>query len=369
MRISAAKQLLKQVFTYNLEQAEKGAGENTYIVPFFVGDPGVGKTAIPRQVAREMTEQLAVRDKDGNILADQSIAVNYYQAIIAQYDAGELAGLPMMDAKNENMIRLRPNYLPPVLAADGSAEIGIFNLDELPQAFLANQNIASQMVNEYRVGEHRISPAITICCTGNKPENKAGTTAMPTHLRDRLMFIEIEANLDDFLNYAAERRISPFIRAFLRENPKFLSQFDAGSNANPTPRSWEKVSAIVSMDLDPHIRREAIKGQIGEAATTTFDAYFKVQEKMPKIADILKDPEKVPVFGNKNADILYLLIANLADIADDKNVGQIIKYVNRIEAQEFSVACLIDMVRRDPKLNQHPAVTKWKLGRGLELMA
>lgn len=357
MKISAAKSLLSAIFQYNLDQAASGAGEHTYLVPFFIGDPGVGKTAIPRQVAREMSASLGVD-------------IGYYQAIIAQYDAGEMAGLPMMDKEHENMIRLRPNYLPPLNAADdvSSYNIGIFNLDELPQAFLANQNIASQMVNEWRVGEHQISPAITICCTGNKPENKAGTTTMPTHLRDRLMFIEIEADTDDWLDYAAQRSISPLIRSYIRQNPGKLMKFDVGTNANPTPRSWEKCNAILKMQLRTDIRKAALGGQVGDGAATEFEAYLRIEDRLPKLEDILADPEKAPVFTNKDADILYLLTANLADIADKKNIGKILKYINRIPAQEFSLFFITDLTKRDPSMRDTNEIIDWKMNKGKDLM-
>lgn len=390
MRISEAQTLLASIMKYNIEQMEAGRSHNTYLVPMIEGDPGLGKTAIPRTVAR-------------------NYEVPYFQTILAQFDAGELAGLPFKatvnvecdeifasekDAKafaaehrkvnpnvtahthehdgktvmsfrlnydEERMVRLRPNYLP-------DASIGIWNLDELPQAFLANQNIASQIVNEYRVGEHRFSPGITVCCTGNKAENKAGTTTMPTHLRDRLIFITLEANLDDWLNYAAHYDLDPRIRAFLRQNPVLLHKFEPGTKANPTPRSWEKVSGILSMNLPTGIRREALNGQIGEGAATTFEQWLRVEDKMPKLETILKDPMNAPVFGNKNADVLYLLLANLASIADESNIENILKYIERLPNQEFTSYWAKDTFSRNPKLFNNKYVSRWKFNTAVSLL-
>src|SRR5688572_3768763 len=109
MKISEAKTLLKAIVNHNIDmalQAERGKKvHDQFIVPFFIGDPGVGKTAIPRQVAEDLE-------------------VMYRQTIVAQYDAGEMAGLPFkhdvpieFDEKGNvletepQMIRLRPTYL------------------------------------------------------------------------------------------------------------------------------------------------------------------------------------------------------------------------------------------------------------------
>lgn len=391
MKISEAQTYLASVVKYNLEQMERGRGHSTFIVPMFIGDPGVGKTAITRQVARNYD-------------------LPYFQTIIAQYDAGEMAGLPFKATVNvqceelfktekdamafaaehrkvnpnaqashhkgedgkdtveftlnydeDRMVRLRPNYLP-------DAGIGIWNLDELPQAFLANQNIVSQIVNEYRVGEHTISSGITICATGNKPENKAGTTTMPSHLKDRLNFIPLEANLDEWLQYAAHHNLDARVRAFLRQNPVALHKFEPGAQANPTPRSWEKVSAILSMNLPRNIRREALNGQIGDGAANTFEGWLRVEDKMPKIEDILKDPMNAPVFGNKEADVLYLLLANLASIADDKNIEAILKYITRLPNQEFTSYWAKDTFSRNPKLFDNKHVSKWKFETAVSLL-
>lgn len=366
MRISEAKELLAQIVAFNLMEynamVEKGliySSTATYIVPMFVGDPGLGKTAIPRQIAAELE-------------------LPFFQTIVAQYDAGEMAGFPMrgerkfpitQDGKKvgektvERMVRLRPSYLPDI--DDPEQQVGIYNLDELPQAFLANQNICSQLVNEWRIGEHQISRGITICATGNKPDNKAGTTVMPNHLKDRLMMIEIEHNLDDWLAFAAARGIDPRVRTFVRQNPKLLHQFDpkaAGVEGWPTPRSWEKTSTILALNLPKHIRMQSVSAQIGSGAAKTFEQWLRVEDRMPKIEDIIAHPETAPTFENKDADVLYLLLSNLAEIANEKNIDAILKYVTRIQAKEFMFMWYKEaLLRHENMMKNNKVVNHWKI--------
>lgn len=341
MKISDVKTLLTSIAAYNIDQAAAGKGTNTFIVPFLRSQPGVGKTALTRQVASDL-------------------GFSYYQAIVAQYDPGELGGLPFVAEDRNSMTRLRPNYLPPE-AMDGGA---IFNLDELPQAFLASQNICSQMVNEWRVGEHEISPLVTIVATGNKAEHKAGTTAMPSHLKDRLMFIDVDVDLNDFLTYAAGAGIDPRVRVYIKQNPGSLSKFDPAADSCPSPRSWEKVSAILSLkelngsSLTKHIRSNAIKGQVGEGAGIHFEQWLRAEEKMVPLEEILAKPMEAKVFDNKEADLLYLHLAMLADCITPLNAEPITKYVMRTVNKEFIAYWLGEVVARDKELMKTPEGAK-----------
>lgn len=364
MKITKAAELLTSIFAHNLDCMERGSSHNEYLVPIFIGDPGTGKTATPKMVAK-------------------AAGVPYFETIVAQYDAGEMAGLPFVGEKeikiteilggreqiryekHSRMIRLRPDYLPDIF--DPEQRIGIWNLDELPQAYLANQNICSQIVNEWRIGKHEVSRGITICATGNKPENKAGTTTMPMHLRDRLMFINLDVDHEDWLRWASAVGIDHRIRTFIRNNPGSLHEFKVGANANPTPRSWDKCSAVMKMGLAADIRTEALSGQIGEGMATTFEAWIEVEDEMPKPHDVIDNPMTAPVFGNEKANVCYLLLAALADLAKPKNIEAMLKYIERLPNQEFASVWAADTFNRDPSLLDIKAVTRWKMTAGARL--
>lgn len=355
MKPSDAIIAIKEIVRYNLTQYEKGAKSDTFLIPFLVGDPGIGKTAIPKQVAAQ-------------IRVESGIDTFFYSDIIvAQYDAGELGGLVMFNDDKTRMVKLRPEYLPDIDNPD--EHFGIFNFDELPQAFTSQQNIVSQMVNEYRVGQHRISYGVTLMATGNKPENKAGTNTIPTHLRDRLMFLNVEADHEDFLTWAAGHGIDPRVRAYIRNNPAKLAAFDAKMNANPSPRSWAKVSGILSMEVPAGIRRDEIAGTIGEGYGKEFETWIRVEDKMPKLADVLNKPNDVPVFGPKESDVLFMLLTSLADVATMENLDAIMTYVTRLPNTEFASFFIKDMITRDSTLINHKKVREWAMNDGMRSLA
>jgi hypothetical protein len=351
MKISECKELLTEIFHYNIRQWEKGLSDNTYLVPCFLGDPGVGKTAIPRQVARELD-------------------ISHYCTIVAQYDAGEMGGLPypqeieyeMEDGSTlmeKRMARLRPSYMPDHMTAAG--QVAIWNLDELPQAVLANQNIVSQLVNEYRIGEHIVNPGVTMCATGNKPENKAGTTPMPSHLKDRLTFLTVETDYEEWLAHSAQVGMNPDIRGFIRKNPSCLHQFKVGVNSFPSPRSWEKVSNILTLQVRPHVQLETIGGQIGDDMAGTFIAYLRIKDRYPDPAEVCRDPMNAPVFGSPDADVLYMLISNLVEIATPKNLDGMTTYLGRLPNKEFCALWFKDLLLRHPEYDKNQHVTKFAM--------
>ena len=368
MKITTAIDYTKKLFRYNLEQlhADLKAGRtrhSDFTIPFFMGDPGLGKTAVPRQAAYEMD-------------------IPYGQSIVAQQDAGILAGLsyikrfPLTNEETGQYIRdpetneimydekldqARPNWLPEFKA-------GIFNLDELAQANMAQQNIMSQFVNEQRVGDFAISQGVTIVATGNKPENKAGTTPMPAHLKDRLTPIEIEADHDDWLDYAAQRQLDHRIRAFLKENSQFLHKFDPTANASPTPRSWEKASTHIQIDVDRTTRLELLSGQVGTDAANTFEQWLRVESRLPKIEDILSDPKNAKVFDQpRDVSLNYLLLTMLADRTTAKTIDAIITYIRRIPRAELMAYWSRDAANRDPSIRKLPSYKKWMMTDGAKL--
>ena len=88
-----------------------------------------------------------------------------------------------------------------------------------------------------------------IVAASNKDSNRAGNR-MPTHLRDRFMTVEVEADVDDFVAYANTKGIDPMITGFVRA-AELLSKFERDALACPSPRGWDKVNTILSWGLDP----------------------------------------------------------------------------------------------------------------------
>jgi len=338
MKLSQAQTIVEQAINHAMSL--KNGRDAQYLVPYLVSGAGIGKTTTVKDIAHK-------RGIECRILS------------LAQYDAGELAGWVVPSEDGETMDRKRPDWMP----KDGE---GILFLDELPQAPVSNQNIAAQITNERRVGAHHLPEGWVIVAAGNRMSDRAGTSNMPTHLRDRLMFLEIEADLEDTIAYYYSVGIDERVCAFLRFRPEWLHKFDRDANACPSPRSWERVSSILSWDLDPVCRQEAISGQVGRAATADFSGFMKLYDAVPDMNALIANPMGANI--PSDPAIMYAVCAALASRINKSNAGNIVQYLERLPQQEFSAFVIKDALNRDQSIKQLDPIRKWVMTSGKSLV-
>jgi hypothetical protein len=338
MKLSQAQSIVEAAIDFAFK-LKKGR-DAQYVVPYLVSGAGIGKTTTVKDIA----------DRRG---------IGCEILSLAQYDAGELGGWPVPSQDGETMVRMRPDWMP----TEGE---GILFLDELPQAPVSNQNIAAQIVNERRVGPHHLPEGWVIVAAGNRMSDRAGTNNMPSHLKDRLMFLEIEADLDDTISYYYSKRIDERICAFLRFRPEWLHKFDRDANACPSPRSWERVGSIMSWGLDPVNLQEAIAGQVGRAACADFSGFMKMYDSVPDIDALISNPDAADV--PSDPAVLYAVCAALASRMNEKNVSNVISYMDRLPQQEFTAFVVKDALSRDKGLKQSDAIRQWIMNKGKTLV-
>ena len=338
MKLSQAQAIVEKAITHALDL--KDARDAQYVVPYLIGGAGLGKTTIVKDVAASMNMQCSILS-------------------LAQYDAGELGGWPVPSKDGTSMIRMRPDWMP----TEGT---GVLFLDELPQAPTANQNIAAQIVNERRVGPHHLPAGWVIVAAGNRTSDRAGTNNMPSHLKDRLMFLEVEADLEDTIAYFYSKRIDERVCAFLRFRPEWLHKFDRDANACPSPRSWERVSSIMSWGLDPVNQLEALAGQVGRAATADFHGIIKLYTTVPDMDELIANPMGAMI--SQDPAVMYAICAALSAKMNAKNAGNVVKYLMRLPQQEFAAFVIKDALSRDKTLKQTDAVRDWIMTVGKNLI-
>lgn len=338
MKLSNAANVLREAIKTNKSLLEKGTSPSKMITPYLTGDPGIGKTSIVEQVAEELGLEL-------------------YTCIVAQYDPADLAGLPIV--QDGNYVRTRPDWLP----NEGE---GILFLDELPQACTMSQNLMAQLTNERRIGNHHLGDGWVIVAAGNKLSNKAGTSQMPSHLKDRMMTLEIEANLDDTVAYFNATGINEKICGYLRYRPDKIAEFDASADACPSPRSWARVDTVLDWSLSRMEEFEALKGTVGEAAANDFKAFDEIFHRMPDPDGVIATPDTAEI--PSDPAILYALTAALAARATDKKIPSILKYTNRIPNKEFEALLIKDSLSRNPALAKNKDFQRWALTNGKDLL-
>jgi len=339
MKISQAQTIVSKSYDHFVK-VMAGELNEKLVVPFLESSPGLGKTETTFNLAREK-------------------GIGFKVMSLAQYDAGELGGWKVPTKAGDEMISLRPEWMP----SEGK---GILFLDELPNAPVSNQNIAAQLVNERRIGDHILGDGWFILGAGNKSSDKAGTNSMPTHLADRLMFLGIEANLEDVIGHFFAKGVDHRISGYLRFRPEFLHQFDRNAQACPSPRSWEFVASVLGWNLDPICQTEAIAGQVGRAAAADFLGYLKICDVVPNIDDLIANPDEAEIATD--AGVNFAICAALAFKMDSKNAGNIIRYLVRLPRQDLAAFVIKDAISRTKKLSRNKEVQNWALTHGKDLV-
>jgi len=343
MNLTNAITIVEQMITHNLS-LKKGASNAAYLVPMLWSLPGEGKTTAIEDLAEKMGADIRT-------------------VIVAGYDPAELGGFPVIDKENEQYVRFAPFFMKN-FAEDRPT---FLFLDELPQACTASQNIVAQLVNERRIGEHNLPSNVVIVGAGNPMAARAGTNQSPSHLKSRLTHLDIETDHVGFRKYALTKGFNPAITSYINDRPEWLQKFDANVNACPSPRSWERTNALLSLNLTDTDKREAIQGQLGAGAVTDFFGYLEMFEHLPSVEnDIFPSPETAEI--PTRPDHLYALCSNIAHKATDETAEALITYIKRFPSKEFAAFCVRDSLARTPTLMKVPVVQTWMATEGRDLL-
>jgi hypothetical protein len=153
------------------------------------------------------------------------------------------------------------------------------------------------LLQERRVGRHRLPDGVFIVAAGNTVEDGAIAYEMGTALSDRLIHMIVQADAEDWLkSYAPGAGIHPTVAAFLRARPDLLETTEdalrRGHAIACTPRSWTRVSRIMEAVPDRAARAVMIAGTVGEAAAAEFALIADEIEASVRVAEMLETPRR-----------------------------------------------------------------------------
>ena len=333
MRISQLKQLIT---------ARYKAGSNRSIL--IEGSPGIGKTEIPKQAAKEL-----------------GIGCMIIHAPLMQ---PEDYGFPVISADRENVSFIVSKDKFPIVGSD-CPDQGILVVDELPQTDNNGQKILANMLQAREIHGVKLKDGWVIVATGNRSTDRAGANRILSHLGNRVTRINLDVSLDDWTQWALANNVKPEVIAFIRFRPELLNAFDSQQEINPTPRSWvEGVSADLGV-VGSELEFETFKGAVGEGAAAEFTSFLRIYRELPSPDAIMLDPSN-HAMANKPV-VLYALCGALATRATGDNFGRIMLYVSRMPA-EFAVLFVKDAIRRKPEIQSSQSFIQWASTDGAKIL-
>lgn len=304
--------------------------------PFILSSPGLGKSSIIRSFA----DSLGAPFKDTRLAYASPVDVRGFP-IVAERD-----GRKVMD------------FAAP---ADYPTELNtVWLQDEYSCASRQTQNASLQLLLEDRIGDWVAPKGTFMLLAGNRPQDRAHVEKLSAAVVNRVCFITLTPDLDDWTSWACAEGLDPRVIAFLRYRPALLSDFDAaswdGHSAFASPRSWEFASRLVAAGPAGPVRSALLAGTVGQAAAAELNGFLSVFDRIPSIDAILLDPAGADV-PNK-LDELYAIAAGIATKVTSGNIDRAMVYVDRIP-KDFAVFIARWAVKRDPKLAHTKAFIQW----------
>jgi hypothetical protein len=291
-------------------------------IPVFIwGSPGIGKSSIVKQIAKE-------RD------------LEFVDLRLSLLDPTDLKGIPFFDNENNQALWASPNFLP-----KNPNSKGVLFLDEINTAPPSVQASAYQLVLDRKVGDYELPSGWSIVSAGNNESDRGVVYRMPPPLSNRFVHLNMEVSFEDWKSWAYNSRIDSSIISFLQYDSSKLFLFDPSKNQKsfPTPRSWEYVDKILSSNLKETLRLETIKGAVGDESAVAFMAFLKVMDRLPNIEALLAG-EKIEI--EHDSKLLFALIAgvvsNLTNNSTKEKIDNILKFSLTLP-KEFSVMLVKDM--------------------------
>lgn len=305
-------------------------------VPVFLwGPPGIGKSSIVAQIAKE--EGIAFIDLRLSLL-----------------DPTDLRGIPFFNAKNDTAIWAPPAFLP-----DGTQEKGILFLDELNTAAPMVQASAYQLILDRKIGEYLLPDGWAIVAAGNRESDRGVVFRMAAPLANRFVHLEMEANVEDWRIWAMGANIDPSIVAYISHRPDALFVFNSESRSFATPRTWQYVNDIMESQPEDDLIYAMVSGAIGEELAASYLGFRLVASQLPDL-DAIMDGNSTDIPTDPSA--LHILSTALSmrvnEYTGSKKLNNLIIYTLKMPG-EFAVMIIQDLRARKIELDHLEGWPLW----------
>jgi len=274
-----------------------------------LGPPGIGKTAVGRDLADRMTS--FVTDVDAT----------HGEAVCAVVDLSsclpeDLMGLPFREGEITKYCPAEWLY-----EVCNSKAYGILILDDLPAASRDVQVAARQISLERRVHSHKVSDRILILVTGNRREDKSAASTLPAHFRNSVLMLELQPDLEMWMKWYATQEFDPLIPAYLQWRVGNFSKLpkDADKNGSfATPRTWAMLGKMCPVAKKQSVLFDVAAGLVGEGVATELVAFDKMKNALVSPAKVLENPRKnLPDIStiSGSPDKMVAMVTGIADLS------------------------------------------------------
>jgi len=272
MNIKQAKKQIKNTILAYLEKDEYGNPfiEATAQRPIIlIGPPGIGKTAIMKQIASELNLPLvsySMTHHTRQSVLGLPIIVEKPYGKISEYTTSEIIG-ELYEVSNNT-----------------HTSGGILFLDEINSVSETLMPTMLQFLQYKVLGQHTIPEGWIIVTAGNPTEYNKGAKDFDVVTWDRLKRIDVEPDYPIWKEYSLTRGIHGAITTYLDIKKENFYKFSTTVDGNQfiTARGWEDLSdAMLAYEkLDIEVDEKLIKQYLqDEEIADDFSNYYQLYKK------------------------------------------------------------------------------------------
>lgn len=307
---------------------------------YLAGEPGIGKTAMHDEIAKQTGFKPIYMDAPNIELGDIGVPVPNHETKTTHFYLNEHWGL-----HNDEPL--------------------VIFIDEFTKAAQAVQNMLHPLLHERRTPNgKRLHPDSIVMIAGNLTTDGVGDS-MKAHTIGRITRINVDKpragiNADGSIEkgswgeWALANDIEPLVITFVKEYSQVLASYlDGGQESNPyifqpkkaqlsccSPRTLAKASNILKnrTKFSHNALKAALEGTIGAATARDMLAYLDVADSLPTWEQIITKPNEAQVPNSPAA--LCILAFNALQKIDRQSVGKWFEYMKRTPKELQSVFCL-----------------------------
>lgn len=353
MNIKEAKQEVKNTITAYLKKDEMGdyeiAVERQRPI-LLMGPPGIGKTAIMEQVAKEL-------------------GINLVSYTITHHTRQSAIGLPFISKKEYDGREYSvTEYTMSEIIASVYDQIeksgiheGILFLDEINCVSETLAPTMLQFLQYKKFGNHKVPEGFVIVTAGNPPEYNKSVRDFDIVTLDRVKRIFIEEDYNAWREYAYKADIHGSIMSYLEIKKKNFYNIvsDVEGKRFVTARGWEDLSHVMKVYEElriPVTKDFVIQYLQDEEIANDFANYYELYNKyrnIYRIPEILDGTVEIEADSIKDAPFDEKL--SLIGLLTDALTQEFKSYVYELEAQKQLLEQL-KYLREDLKQEKGAAV-------------
>jgi len=308
-------------------------------IPFIImGDPGIGKTQICRQLG-QLVGKLLKKDFPVEIIA------------APQRMPEEVGGIPVPDLEH-NEVRSLPMKVGKKLLKTGQ---GVFIADELSSASQDMGGALQTAIQDGFLGDLLLPWTVARGALMNPADIAVNGRMISLPEANRFVWLSYQPSLEDWTNFQKggtgsvghalvlppdwEAQFKPralsLVSVFLRKHPAMFHQMPKAHNSErpwPSPRSWENATRLFAAvlatknDQFSDLAHAAIGGCVGAGAADAFFGWLKKQD-MPdpeELLDLKKNVEDVQKLIPTTSHSSQFALETMADAAclDHKKIKE-----------------------------------------------